>query len=80
MKLTTVIELIAFLQKQDPNDIVIMSSDSEGNDHSPLASINSDMVYTPIAKDKWWSGEVDRVGEEDVPGPNVKCIVLRPLR
>ena len=35
----TVAELIATLQKEDPNRIVIMSSDAEGNDYSPLFSV-----------------------------------------
>ncbi len=39
-------ELIAELQNLDPEVVVVMSSDSEGNGYSPIASLGEDM-YIP---------------------------------
>lgn len=50
----TVAELIKELQACNPDDIVVMSSDAEGNAHSPLASL-WEGTYVP---DSTWSGEV----------------------
>ncbi len=50
----TVKELISELKKVDGDRIVIMSSDVEGNSHSPLSEI-WEGVYSPNTK---WSGDV----------------------
>lgn len=47
-------ELIARLNELDPEDIVVMSKDSEGNSYSPLADIDS-CVY---AAETTWNGEI----------------------
>jgi hypothetical protein len=52
----TVKELIKLLRKENPNDIVIVSRDSEGNGYSPLDELSQGM-YKKISS---WSesGEV----------------------
>lgn len=47
-------DLIKLLQKEDPNRLVVMSKDSEGNGFSPLA----DMSTESYAADSTWSGEI----------------------
>lgn len=86
----TVKELIEQLKQCDPNDIVILSSDAEGNNHSPLDEV-SEARYVP---DSTWSGDVvlrqkkltgalKSLGyqEEDIyQGDDaVNCIVLHPV-
>lgn len=46
-------ELIEKLQGCNPEAIVVMSRDSEGNYYSPLASINNNCFYEPESN---WSG------------------------
>lgn len=56
-------ELIKLLEKEDPERIVIMASDGEGNGYSPLSSI-----WTAAYKaENTWSGEVglEKLTEED---------------
>lgn len=48
-------ELIEKLKNVDPERIIVMSKDAEGNDYSPLYDIDDEMVYVP---DSTWSGEV----------------------
>lgn len=59
----TVKELIERLQKEDPNRIVVMSSDSEGNSHSPLAGFWTGKYLAETT----WSGEVgmEKLTEKD---------------
>jgi hypothetical protein len=84
----TVKELIKELKTLDPNAIVVMSSDAEGNGYSPLDGFYQGF-YTP---DSTWSGEVhtqqDLDGVEDldddswapeVTEETVPCIVLCPV-
>lgn len=51
----TVKELIEKLQLVDPDRIVILQKDAEGNGFSPLAGIDDNAVYQP---DSTWAGEV----------------------
>ena len=52
----TVRELIAALQACDPDYLVVMSCDGEGNGVSPLSeTAGENNVYVP---DSTWSGEV----------------------
>ena len=46
-------DLIQLLQKEDPNRLVVISKDSEGNSYSPL----SDMHIASYKADSTWSGE-----------------------
>ncbi len=43
----TVKDLIAALEKCDSGDLVILQSDSEGNNYSPLSGVSEDVVYVP---------------------------------
>lgn len=61
-------ELIDLLSKCDPETIIIMSSDGEGNSHSPLDSF----FHTTYSPNSTWSGEI---GTPD----GVPCIVLEPV-
>lgn len=81
----TVKQLIQALQKEDPNRLVVCSSDAEGNSYSPLYHIDraAYLANTP------WSGEVGlenltaadrRAGysEEDVCNGGVSALILVP--
>lgn len=82
----TVGELIAELQKEDPDRIVVMSSDAEGNRHSPLASFWTG-AYRP---ETTWMGEVglqkltkqdreDGYTNEDVIRDGQPAVILSPV-
>ena len=47
-------KLISDLQLYDPEDLVVMSSDGEGNSYSPLYRVDTG-VYVP---DSTWSGNI----------------------
>jgi hypothetical protein len=82
-------ELIAELQQCDPESLVVMSKDSEGNNFSPLAEIDGDSMYLA---DSTWSGDVhlreltpeleeQGYSDDDVRTEEdgaVRCIVLWP--
>ena len=83
----TVSELIAELQKHDGSRIVVMSSDGEGNSHSPLYGVST----CSYRADSTYSGEIGlevnelddearKAGysEEDVLDDGVPAIVLSP--
>jgi hypothetical protein len=82
----TVKELIEQLQQCDPDDLVVMSKDSEGNGFSKL----SDIAFGNDRYSGGYSGEIglDHLTEEleqrgytedDVMSDGEKCIVLWPL-
>lgn len=73
----TVRDLIAELQKQPQDAVVILSSDSEGNSFSPLATDFGGEYYAP---DSTYSGEW--VSKEDKDGYDIlhDCVVLFPIR
>ena len=79
-------ELIAILQKEDPERIVICSCDAEGNGYSPLASASR----AAYLAENTWSGEIgleeltaeDRAAgysEEDVCKKGVPALILQPV-
>lgn len=81
----TVAELIEFLSGLDPNRVVIVSKDSEGNCYSPLSG-GYTAAYRP---DSRWNGEVGleelteddkKYGytEEDIISDGQPCVVLKP--
>jgi hypothetical protein len=87
----TVRELSTILASMDPDRVVILQKDGEGNGYSPLAAkgVHDDSVY--IAETTW-RGEVKYAqltaeleasgyGEEDCaePGEGVPCVVLVPI-
>ncbi len=79
----TVAELITELQKTDPNRIVVLQKDAEGNGYSPLAGADCSALYVA---DSTWSGEVydeepeDPDADEDRPDETAKkCVVLWPV-
>lgn len=59
----TVSQLIEQLQKLDPNFEVVMSSDAEGNNYSPLADIAAARY---IASTSWY-GEIEDFEEHNLP-------------
>lgn len=79
-------ELIALLQKQDPNREVILARDAEGNGYSPLDEDLSTGAYRPETK---WSGEVglEALTEELEAGgytdedivEGIPALILHPL-
>lgn len=54
MSLITVGQLSKLLEREDPNRIVILQKDSEGNGHSPLSSLWTGAYRAQTT----WSGEV----------------------
>ena len=71
----TVGTLIEELQELDPNSIIVMSSDAEGNSYSPLAGLDATYLYVP---DCTWSGEIKNEEDaEDYPFA-VPCVVIWP--
>jgi hypothetical protein len=84
----TVQELMNRLIRCDPNDLVIMARDSEGNGYSPLCDLDVSSAYIP---DATWYGEVGLreltpelidagYGEEDVaPSDAQPCVILCPV-
>lgn len=80
----TVAQLIADLQGEDPNRLVVMSSDAEGNSYSPLDGCSTGSYEA----DSTWSGSVGLekltpalrkkgYSDEDVKD-GVPCLVLHP--
>ena len=47
-------DLVEYLERQDPEAIVIVANDSEGNTHAPLDTINN-VFY--VEEDEW-SGKI----------------------
>lgn len=70
-------QLIAELSNFDPNALVIMSSDSEGNHFNPVYEIG-DSKYAPYDE---WSGEVIHPDDEDEYDPSdiTDAVVLWPV-
>lgn len=82
----TVKELIQLLQKEDPDALVVLQKDGEGNGFSPLA----DLWDAAYREDTTWSGGVGikeltdahaRGGytEEDVLEGAVDALILCPV-
>lgn len=79
-------ELIKILSEQDPDRIVVVSRDAEGNSYSPLSGL---WTGTYVA-DTTWSGSIGLEGlsdelqeagytEEDVAEDGQPAIVLQPV-
>jgi hypothetical protein len=66
----TVAKLINLLSKSDPNSIVILSKDAEGNGYSPLDSLTNAYYHAETT----WYGEVTDDGEGGKP-----ALVLYPI-
>jgi len=85
MHLTTVGELLDYLATQPRDRLIVMASDGEGNNHSPLASADEAMY----AADSTWSGDVYLTPEElaaktdpddweSAPDDAVRVVLLGP--
>lgn len=81
-------DLIKQLQKCDPEKIVILQKDSEGNGYSPLEGIDNDSIYeeeSTYSGDVWsksWSADDAAMGEkewEDCKKDLPDCVVLYPV-
>ena len=48
-------DLIKELKKVDPESIIVLQKDAEGNGYSPLSGIDNDAIYIP---DSTWSGDM----------------------
>ena len=84
--LLTVESLINILQNFDPERVVIVACDAEGNSFSPLSEITA-AAYISIRP---WGGEIgleDLTGEleelgfseDDVAIDGIPCIILEPI-
>jgi hypothetical protein len=74
-------KLIEYLKTLDPDAIVILSKDAEGNGFSPITGDHSEGIYVP---DTNWSGEFycnDDIAEEDDIDTEgaVRAVVLWPI-
>lgn len=80
-------ELIKMLENENQDAIVIMSSDGEGNSHSPFADFSNCDTYKA---DSTWSGEVgfskltpqlkkDGYGEGDILQDGEPALILCPV-
>jgi len=67
----TVKELIELLQKEDPERLVILSKDAEGNSYSPLTNF----VQTAYVPETTWFGELDESGTNP---EGQSCLVFYP--
>jgi len=67
-------DLIEKLSLVNPNTIIVMSSDSEGNNYSPL----SDLFLGKYEPETAWSGHVYDSREDDVSDLE-DAIVLEPM-
>lgn len=84
----TVRELVEQLQKMDPDRLVVVQKDAEGNGYSPLEGADDNAAYTA---ETTWSGEVgkqvltkeDRAAgftKEDLARNGaVPCVILYPV-
>lgn len=82
----TVRDLLEALEGIDPDRLVVMSKDSEGNGYSPLADVNPDNIY--VADSTWsgdiWPGEYDSEWFDDqedfetIKAEGVSAVVLWP--
>lgn len=63
-------ELMRRLSAFNPDHVVVMSKDSEGNGYSPLAHVDP-VHYTA---ETTWSGEIDHPDEPHPDGPNAVAI------
>lgn len=61
----TVSELIVILSGFNPDALVVMSSDSEGNNHSPIYGAFDNLHYIP---DSAYSGEIRDFEQEEKDG------------
>jgi hypothetical protein len=77
-------ELIDLLSKYDPNRIVVMAKDSEGNGYSPLHGCQTGAYRAETT----WYGDVGLepgeeipkgYGEEDVIHDGVPALILTPV-
>ena len=86
----TVKQLIEALQTCNPDDLVVLARDAEGNSFSPVDRVLGDDMYEPESS---WSGciklreltpELEKQGysEDDVGDPEegaVNCVTLWPV-
>jgi hypothetical protein len=72
----TVKDALEFLQGADPERVLVMSKDGEGNTYSPLSSI-TETRYKP---ENTWSGEIDDPDEpfDENDKTVVNALVLWP--
>jgi hypothetical protein len=79
-------ELIELLQKEDPNRLVIIQKDGEGNGYSPL----SDYMLMAYKAENTWSGHIgfeeltqdlydQGYGEDDIITNGEKALILVPV-
>lgn len=71
----TVRELIELLSTLEPERVVILSSDREGNSYSPLDAYSEDYYVAETT----YSGEVYPTLEEADSDDAVPCVVLAPV-
>jgi len=71
----TVGELIGQLKAMDPKAVLVVSSNSEGNDYSPLSLIYK-ANYFPLTN---WSGEVYDYDKDAQGVDELSAVVLQPV-
>jgi len=68
-------DLIKFLNRCDPDDTVVLSSDAEGNDYKELCDYDYNLYLTGgVIYD-----EAELAAEEIDENDTIKCVVLWPI-
>jgi len=70
----TVKQLIEDLKKENPDALVVMSKDGEGNSYSPLHESRS----TTYKANNTWSGQIDDDSKPSKKNGTVAAVVLWP--
>lgn len=75
-----VVDLITELLECDPNEIVVLSTDAEGNHHSPVASVEK-YIYVPMEHEIYLRELKEGYSEEDLyhGDDGVNAVVLYPV-
>jgi len=77
----TVKELINILQEMNPDEIVVLSGDSEGNRYSELSGLSNEYNYSDSEIGLRTLSEEDKkrgYSEEDIKTDGVPCVILWP--
>jgi hypothetical protein len=76
----TVAELMAELQKMNPESLVVLQKDAEGNGYSPLRGVDDSAVYVA---ESTYSGtaysQQDAADGYSEAESGVPCVVLHPI-
>ncbi len=67
-------DLIELLQQEDPERLVVLAKDPEGNGYSPMAALH-DVRYFALST---WDGEIDHPDDDPPREGGVPALVFWP--